>query len=136
MIDIKWQPSQGELRVFAIGQFILFAILAARCLVVGWSLPTASLFMVPSAIVALIGLIQPTWLRWLYLAWMILVFPIGWAVSHLLLAAVFFLCIVPLGLILKCMRIDPLTRRWEPDQNSYWEQRKPTPSAQRYFRPF
>ena len=33
-----------------------------------------------------LGLIRPDWMRFIYVGWMVLAFPIGWTVSQILLA--------------------------------------------------
>ena len=136
MIRINWKPSPHELRIFAIGQMLLFAVVAARLSQGEASVNFTAGIVLVSAVVGLLGLIQPSLVRWVYLGWMIAVFPIGWCVSQILLTAVFVLFIIPLGFVLRCFGIDPLSRRFEPSRSTYWTKRGPTPSASRYFRPF
>jgi hypothetical protein len=62
--------------------------------------------------------------------------PIGWAVSHLLLAGVFYLLIAPLGLAIRLSGRDKLQMRPEPSAATYWTPRPPAPPADRYFRQF
>jgi hypothetical protein len=82
------------------------------------------------------GLIQPRLLRPIYVAWMVLVCPLGLAVSYLLLAVLFFGLITPLGLILKVAGRDPLQRRTRLECDTHWLPKLATTDVRRYFRPY
>jgi hypothetical protein len=47
------------------------------------------------------------------------------AVSPLVLAALLYLVIAPMGLLLRVLGKDLLRLRWEPDADSYWIRREP-----------
>src|SRR5262245_38368398 len=101
MISINWHPSDRELRQFAgiwLPAFLLIVGLLIGSGTGHWLLPIALVSV--AAAIGLIGLIQPRLMWPIYLGWMCAAFPIGWLVSHLLLAAVFYLLITPLGLLL------------------------------------
>jgi hypothetical protein len=136
MIQINWHPSARDLRIFAMGQIVVAAVVTTEIARRGGSPILVAVIPGISSIIGLVGLIQPTRVRRIYVAWMIAVFPIGWFVSHLLLAAVFVLVVIPLGFLLRCLGLDPLERRFDTNRRSYWNLRGPTPPATRYFRPF
>jgi hypothetical protein len=136
MIKINWQPSPYELRVFAIGQIVLTLLLATGLMKRGLSFNVSAGIVACSAAVGLAGAIRPSLIRWLYCTWMIAVFPIGWCLSQLLLISVFLFVVLPIGLLLRCVGIDPMSRRFEPTSATYWTKRRPMPPANRYFRPF
>lgn len=136
MIRIKWQPSERDLRVFAIGQAVVMALVCCGWIRRGGSWTAPAMMAVASVVIALAGLVQPSRIRLLYLTWMILIFPIGWTVTQALLAATFLTLIVPLGFLLRCFGVDPLSRRFEPGKPTYWVKRRPMPHATRYFRQF
>jgi len=71
-----------------------------------------------------------------YLAWMYAVYPIGWTVSHVILAAVFYVVLTPIGLMLRALGRDPIARRVEPSRESYWEPYQPQGEPKRYFKQF
>ena len=60
-------------------------------------------------------------------------FPIGWAISMILLTAFYFLQLTPLGIIFHLFGRDPLYRRFDPDTKSYWFARYESDSLDRYF---
>ena len=137
MIHINWHPSDRELRQFAGIWFPAFWVVVG--LIVGsrteqWTSLYALVGI--AAAVAIVGLMQPRLVRPVYLAWMCAAFPIGWLISHLLLAGVFYLLITPLGLLLRLIGRDKLNLRFERKAKSYWTPRDPPPSTDRYFRQF
>jgi hypothetical protein len=67
--------------------------------------------------------------------WLWLTFPIAWVFGHLLLAAIYYGLVTPLGCWRRWRGHDPLAFRGEADA-SYWRARGEPPSADRYFRQF
>ena len=137
MIDLNLNPSRKELRVFALLQVAFFALVSFLAWRKG-SLSTglAGTIIAVSAVLGLIGLIRPPSIRWFYAGWMLAVYPIGWTVSHLMLAVVFFLVITPIGGLMRLLGHDPMRRKFEPGAKSYWEPRPQQSPPERYFRQF
>ena len=50
------------------------------------------------------------------------------------LAAIFYVVITPMALVMRPLRRDRLTRRFESDSESYWTRRQPPGEPARYFR--
>jgi hypothetical protein len=65
-----------------------------------------------------------------------LALPIGFAVGHVLLAAVWYGLFTPVGLIMRLLGRDPLCRRPDREAESYWRPRSPQRDVRRYFRQF
>ncbi|RMF22645.1 MAG: hypothetical protein D6760_07010 [Deltaproteobacteria bacterium] len=135
MIDINWHPSRRELRQFAALWLGVFGLIGAWKLygssgAAGW----------PWAIVAgalgLPGLLWPPLVRPVYVAWMALAFPIGWTVSHLLLALIYYGVVTPIGLILRASGTDPMMRRFDPEAETYWVEHRTGDDKSRYFKQF
>ncbi len=63
-----------------------------------------------------IGLVRPNWIKAVYVAWMVLAFPIGWTVSQLVLALIYFGLFTPLALVFRLLGRDPLNRARRPDR--------------------
>jgi hypothetical protein len=72
--------------------------------------------------------------RRIYLGWMRAVAPIGWVVSHLLLAAIWILVAIPTALVLRLAGRDPMQRRFDRSASTYWVRRPPDSDRTRYFR--
>jgi hypothetical protein len=62
--------------------------------------------------------------------------PIGWLVSRVVLAIVYFLVITPIGLIRRLRGHDPLALRADPTASSYWVARQDRTDPASYFRQF
>jgi hypothetical protein len=121
-------------------QFAAAAVVAA-CLAGGWLLwnqhaVAAAVVLALGTAAGLLGLLQPRWLRWPYVVFTILTFPIGWAVSHLVLAIIYFGLIAPLGLVLRCCGRQPLAWKCNADGDTYWQPRPPEPKAKSYLRQY
>lgn len=87
--------------------------------------------------IGLLGLMIPQAVRWVYVGWMVAVFPVGWIISHLLLAVIFFGVMMPIGLILRMLGRDPMCKRLDRTASTYWIARPTEPiDSQRYFRQF
>ena len=89
-------------------------------------------------VIGLIGLAVPPVVKPVYLLLTVVSWPIGYVVSHVVLAVFYYVIITGTGLIFRLVGRDPLQRRFDPAASSYW-QSKTLPDAQnreRYFRQF
>ena len=62
--------------------------------------------------------------------------PIGFVVSHVVMAALFFGLFMPIGLLFRLLGRDSLHRKSDPDASTYWIRRKAVADVRRYFRQF
>lgn len=114
------RPTRTDLAVFGLVLPIIFALAG----LFAWRHSTwpalAHAVWAIGAIVTLLYWSVRT-LRWpLYEAWMTAVHPLGALMSRLLIAAVFFGLVTPIGLLARLLGRDPLGRRREPGRTSYW----------------
>jgi len=82
-----------------------------------------------------LGLIRPRTIRPIYVGWMVLAFPIGWLVSCILLAIVYYGVFTPIALALGLLGRDALRRR-PRKTGTYWQPKRPVTDVRRYFRQF
>lgn len=68
--------------------------------------------------------------------WLAVFWPISWALSHALLAVAFYLTVTPVGLIRRIIGLDSLGRGFDKSAATYWRQRRPPESPERYFEQF
>jgi len=137
MISINWHPTDRELRQFSGVWFPAFWLIVG--LMVGfrtgwWQLVFPA--WTAAAVLAAIGLLRPQLVRPIFVGWMVAAWPIGWVMSHLLLAGVYYLLITPLGLVMRLAGRDKLEMRRDHQATTYWTPRPPTPKVSRYFRQF
>lgn len=88
------------------------------------------------ALSAALSLVRPEANRPLFVALGVLAFPIGWVVSHVVLAVVFFGVLTPVGLLFRLLGRDPLERRFRADRQSYWVDLPEVDDEKDYFRQF
>ncbi|RMH65651.1 MAG: hypothetical protein D6677_02040 [Calditrichaeota bacterium] len=69
------------------------------------------------------GLLFPFLLKFLYTAWMGLAFTLGWWVSRIVLTAIFYLLLTPLGLAGRLSGRSFLDRSWRTGAKSAWRPR-------------
>jgi hypothetical protein len=134
--DIPWRPTDRLLRQFAgLWLFGLGGLACYRGLLAGDPVLGGILGAV-AATIGPLGLLWPRAVRPLFVAWMVLAFPISWTISRLMLTMVFYAVFTPVGLLLRLSGRDVLGRRFRPDQTSYWTPRPAAGDVSRYFRPF
>ena len=136
MLEIDRHPSMRQLRRFGL---LLAAFVALAGGLVHWRLgaPEAAraVWAAGAALTAVYAAVRP-WRRFVWLGLSYAALPIGWTVSHLALAATYFLVLTPIGLLLRPFRRDPLDRAPDPSAASYWAARRPVRDVRRYFRQF
>jgi hypothetical protein len=85
-----------------------------------------------AVVVGPVGWFRPPAIRWLFVGWMTLAFPIGWAVSQLALLVLFYGMLTPMGLFFRMRGRDMLGRKPAPSRQSFWIP-KTTPSDVRSY---
>jgi hypothetical protein len=131
--DVVARPSVKMLRQFAVLCLIVFGTVGALSLWRGRATTLVIALVASGAAVGLVGLVRPAAIRWIYSGWMIAVFPIGWTVSRLMLAALFYLVFTPVALVFRLIRRDALRLRHE-GVASDWAPKPEVTSVDRYFR--
>ena len=136
LLEINRNPSRRDLAWFGAVLLLFFVVIggvigrafhsddARRAL---WAAGTA-LAMVYYAVPALR---RPMFVGWMYAA-----YPIGLVVSHLLLGLVYFGVVTPIGLLMRVVGHDPMTRRFDRSAPTYWIARRRDSDVKRYFRQF
>jgi hypothetical protein len=74
---------------------------------------------------------RPIYFGWAYLTW-----PIGVAVSFVILAVVYYLVLTPIGLLRRLLGRDPMQRRFDREATTYWQPHPGRPAPERYFKTF
>lgn len=135
MMEINWNPSRKELRQFGFLCLAFFGVLA----VLGFRRSGLTLgveLLAGAAVVGgVLGAVAPQLLKYIFVGWIVAVFPIGWTVSHLLLGFIYFFVLTPIGLIMRVLGHDPMNRTLDRRASSYWTTHEQAPVA-RYFRQF
>ncbi|MHC5009470.1 MAG: SxtJ family membrane protein [Planctomycetota bacterium] len=136
MIEINRNPSRRELLVFGL---LLGVFLALVGWIAWWRFEaheTATVLWCLAVALPLLHFLVPAVRRPLYLGWMYAAFPIGWFLSHLLLALIYYVILTPIGLFMRLLGRDPMRRRFDRETDSYWVRRSGPSEPARYFRQF
>lgn len=136
IVDINWNPSRKELKTFSLLLIVFFAIVAWIVHSKGASLQTAALVAGGGAVVGIAGVLSPAFIRVVYVVWMAAVFPIGFVVSNVVLAAVFYGVVWPIGLLMKLTGRNSLQLGLDRESRTYWNVRQPVKDPRRYFRQY
>ncbi len=134
--DIPFSPPDRMLRQFAGLWLLTFGGLAAWQGLARGRPGLAALLGVTATVVGGPGLIRPRAIRLIFVGWMVLSFPIGWAVSNLLMSALYFGMFLPLGLVFRLIGRDALGLRPRPDATTYWRPHRSPADVRRYFRQY
>lgn len=117
--DVKMGSERGFGLVFA----VVFAIIGLVPLIDDepvrmWALGVAVAFLA-------ITLIFPRALRPLNIAWFKFGLLLYKITNPIVMAVMYYIALVPVGLLMKVFGKDPLHRRFDPDAKSYWIDREP-----------
>lgn len=133
LLRVNRRPSRVQLMLFAAVWMGLAVLLRGRAL--AHQRETLAAVLRIAAVVPVLALAFG-WegLRRLYVGACHAAYPLGWVVSHLALAGVYYLVFTPAGWLLRRFGHDPLQRQFDPRAASYWQRRPPAPRAAAYFR--
>jgi hypothetical protein len=134
--DIPFDPPRKTLRQFAglwlasFGGIAVWQALVKGHVALGLSLAALALT------IGLLGLTRPERVRLIFVGWMVLAFPIGWTVSQVMLALMFYGLFAPIGLVFRLIGRDPLRRARPSGRESYWDPKPAPTDLGRYFKQF
>lgn len=135
LADIPRHPSERTLRQFA-GLCLVF--LAAAGAWQAWAHERTTLAAVLIGLgvaLGVVGLVRPRAIRWVFVGSMFATFPIGWCISNLVLAVIYFGLFTPLACCFRLARRDELILK-QPGGDTYWLPHAPPSSLKSYFRQF
>jgi len=136
LIDAGREPSQRELNWFGTMLLAAAGVIGA---VLFWRFDAASAARVIwtiGGVVWLVHLAFPFVRRSLYFGWMYLTYPIGWLISHVVLGAIYFLLITPMGFVMRTLGWNPLQRGFDREAATYWTKDEPHRDLEGYFRQY
>ena len=131
--DFNIKPSSKMLREFGIIALFGFGLVGAL-LGLKWDAWTASYVLwALGAVSFVLALVQPRLLHPLYVALMVVAFPIGFVISNVILLALYFGLFTPFSMVFRLIGRDTMKRKFEPEAESYWIKRTgSTPASQRF----
>jgi len=121
---INSNGSDTELRTFA---FTLSCALGFLGGLVLWRKgETGFILWVIGMVILSMGLLKPRLLGPIHRGWMGMSFLMGFFMTHLILALMYYLVFTPVALVMRALGKDPLRRRHDHNVTSYWIRRPRT----------
>ena len=134
MLNLK--PSDKTLKEFAeFGMFILGLVAAPWMLYRGHT-TLAVVFWLAAIVLRVLAFVNPRWVKWPFIALSVVTWPIGFVISHVALAILYYLIFTPVAVVFRLIGRDALNRKFDSQAASYWEAYNPDRGAARYLRQF
>ncbi|MEI8042814.1 MAG: SxtJ family membrane protein [Verrucomicrobiota bacterium] len=134
--DIPFRPAPRVLRQFAAAWLVFFLALGAHQYLVRKHPAAGMALMGMAVVIGLPGLIKPATVRWIFVTWMVVAFPIGWLISLLMLLLMFYCVITPVALLFRLRGRDLLGRKMDPSGTTFWMPKDPPRDVRRYFKQY
>ena len=134
--DFNIKPSVKMLREFGIIALFGFGLVGAL-LGLKWDAWTASYVLwALGAVSFVVAFVQPKLLLPLYVALMVVAFPIGFVISNVILLALYFGLFTPFSMVFRLIGRDTMKRKFEPEAESYWIDRTDNKPVSQRFRQY
>jgi len=130
--DIPRNPGRRTLRQFAVLWLLAFLLFSVQAMRAGRP-ASAVTFAIVAGVVGVLGLLAPAAIRLVFVGSMVVTFPIGWLVSRVALAAIFYGIFTPIGLVMRVCGRDVLELR-RRERESYWTPKPQAADLRAYFR--
>src|SRR2546427_7841223 len=118
--DIPTNPTRKVLRQFSAVWLVFFLAIGARQYLGRGHHQFGIVLGALAVVIGGPGLFKPAAVRWLFVGWMVLAFPIGWLISQIMLTLMFYGLLTPLAFILRLRGRDLLCRKPAPERPSFW----------------
>jgi hypothetical protein len=136
LIELRTNPSKKELAWFGLLLLLFLGIVGILVWRATGSLSTPRYIWGIGVVLAAVYYAVPPLRRPIFAGWMYAAYPIGWVVSHVLLALIYFGLLTPIGKLMALVGYDPMERRFDRTAASYWIERERNTDTSRYFRQF
>jgi hypothetical protein len=131
--DLPLNPSAKVLRQFAAAWLVFFCAIGLHQWLGKGHPELGQGLCVMAVIIGTLGLFKPMIVRWIFVVWMILAFPIGWVISQVTLGVLFFGLITPVALFFRMRGRDLLSRKPAPERASFWVDKTTPADPRSYF---
>lgn len=136
LIEKNLPATSSQLRIFGVLLAIFFGLVGGLVLYHTSSWILAYVIWSAALVVCVFYYTVKSSQPLIFRAWMAAVYPIGWFISHMLLALIYYLVITPIGLIVRLCKRDPLQREFDRSATTYWMDCRRNENVERYFQQF
>ena len=135
-IEINKNPPRAQLASFGRLWAPAFAMIFSAMFWNASVFPGCVISLAIGMLIALVAWVNPLWLKPVFVTLMIVTFPLGMLIGFVLMVCVYYLCIAPIGVLLRVFGKDPLAKRWDSEASSYWIERSDMAPVAQYFKQF
>ena len=136
VLDRNQQPTRRELNIFGAILLAFGLIVAGLVFVFTASRTAVAIIVAVSLAVTTIYYALPPLRSLVYYSWMAVFYPVGWLISHGLLAITYYGVITPIGVVMRIAGYDPLRRKLDTNRESQWSEHSSDQDTRRYFQQF
>ena len=137
LVSLNLKPSEKQLRDFADITLCMCNIIG---LVLFWieRIPVSGLeyFCAGGVIVFVLSRISAVFIKPLYLGLIIITFPIGWVVSHIVMGIFYFVIVTSVAFVFRLMKRDILLLKRKANIKTYWMPFRKSRPVRDYFNQF
>jgi hypothetical protein len=134
--EIKKDPTGKDLFVFGLALATLGTVASMMAAYKFEAPQVARGIGVAFAVLLAVYAVVPPWRKPIFLGWTYATSPIGWVIGTVLMGVVYYGVVMPVGLTLRLLGRDPLTKGPVPGVESYCIERPERPGPDRYFKQF
>jgi len=137
LVSLNLKPSNKQLRDFGLIGLCMCSAIGLLLLVLGKIPPKGLVILFLTGLVMFVlSRISAALIKPVYMAMVILTFPIGWIISHLVMGLFFYVVVTLIAVLFKITGRDALCRKFDPQADTYWTPYKNKRSAKDYFHQF
>jgi hypothetical protein len=128
-------PSDRMLRQFSVLWIVFFGAFSVMQGLAGRQL-MAGVFAALAVVIGPMGLVRPKFIKPIFVGWMIVAFPIGWVVSHVIMGVLFYGLFTPVSWVFKLIGRDELGLKAKKEAATYWRAKPQALNSSQYMRQF
>ncbi|MBI4965205.1 MAG: hypothetical protein HY913_18160 [Desulfomonile tiedjei] len=133
---VSGEPTSKDLNLLA-GLFLVIPT-AIGCYLAFWKGSWNGYVWIAAGIALAVTRLIPPLFKAIYRLWLGFSVVLGYFISRIILTIVFFIVLMPTGLIMRIVGKDPMERKIDPAASSYWRRKEPQDdtSVERYEKQF
>ena len=135
LIEIE-EPTPSALRWFGLPFLAFFALFDLVLWTRGVTLELLGGIGGAALAVCALYYLVPALRRPIYMGWMYAAYPFGFVIAHVVMAAIYFLVITPIGLLTRLAGRRTISRSFDSSADSYWQRREPRRGFGAYFKQY
>lgn len=134
LIELKTNPTARDLKWFGLILLAFFGVVGGIVWLRSGSLAIPRIIWGAGVVLAAIYYAIPPARKPMFVGWSYLTYPIGFVVSHVLLAVLFFGVFTTVGLVMRLFGYDPMRKTFDRSATTYWVRHEESADVSRYFR--